>query len=104
MTADHGLGTLLARGARRLRASAANQGPGATPDLDAELLLTHVLGTSRARLRSHPEEVATDAESKRYAEPHRAPRDGGAAGLRPWPRGLLVTAADRHARRAGAEA
>jgi release factor glutamine methyltransferase len=67
MTADHGLGALLARGARRLRASAANHGPGATPDLDAELLLTHVLGTSRARLRSHPEEAATDAQSKRYA-------------------------------------
>ena len=68
MTADHGLGALLARGARRLRASAANQGPGATPDLDAELLLTHVLGTSRARLRSHPEEAATDAQSKRYGD------------------------------------
>ena len=31
------------------------RGPGATPDLDAELLLTHAFGTSRARLRSHPE-------------------------------------------------
>jgi release factor glutamine methyltransferase len=68
MTRDHLLGTLLERGARRLRISAAAQGPGATPDLDAELLLVHILGTSRARLRSHPEEAASAAQSKRYTE------------------------------------
>jgi len=68
MTRDHLLGTLLERGAQRLRISAAAQGPGATPDLDAELLLVHILGTSRARLRSHPEEAASDAQSKRYTE------------------------------------
>jgi release factor glutamine methyltransferase len=68
MTRDHLLGTLLERGARRLRISAAGQGPGATPDLDAELLLVHILGTSRARLRSHPEEAASAAQSKRYTE------------------------------------
>ena len=68
MTRDHLLGTLLERGAQRLRISAAAQGPGATPDLDAELLLVHILGTSRARLRSHPEEAASAAQSKRYTE------------------------------------
>jgi release factor glutamine methyltransferase len=68
MTRDHLLGTLLERGARRLRISAAGQGLGATPDLDAELLLVHILGTSRARLRSHPEEAASAAQSKRYTE------------------------------------
>ena len=68
MTRDHLLGTLLERGAQRLRISAAAQGPGATPDLDAELLLVHILGTSRARLRSHPEEAASAAQSKRYPE------------------------------------
>jgi release factor glutamine methyltransferase len=68
MIRDHLLGTLLERGAQRLRISAAAQGPGATPDLDAELLLVHILGTSRARLRSHPEEAASAAQSKRYTE------------------------------------
>jgi release factor glutamine methyltransferase len=68
MTRDHLLGTLLERGAQRLRISAAAQGPGATPDLDAELLLVHILGTSRARLRSHPEEAASAAQSRRYTE------------------------------------
>jgi release factor glutamine methyltransferase len=66
MTSDHTLGALLERGAQRLRASPAAQGPGATPDLDAELLLVYILGTSRARLRSHPEESASDSQSKRY--------------------------------------
>src|SRR6201999_2212470 len=56
----------LLRGARRLRASPAGQGPAPTPDLDAELLLVHGLGTGRARLRSHPEDVATEAQSQRY--------------------------------------
>jgi release factor glutamine methyltransferase len=68
MTRDHLLGALLERGARRLRISAAAQGPAATPDLDAELLLVHILGTSRARLRSHPEDAASAAQSKRYTE------------------------------------
>jgi release factor glutamine methyltransferase len=68
VTIDHTLGALLERGARRLRASAAAESPGATPELDAELLLVHVLGTSRARVRSHPEEAATDAQSKRYTD------------------------------------
>jgi release factor glutamine methyltransferase len=66
MTADHSFGALLQRGAQRLRASVAAHGPGATPDLDAELLLSHVVGTSRARLRSHPEAAGSDVQSKRY--------------------------------------
>jgi release factor glutamine methyltransferase len=68
MTAELSFGALLQRGARRLRASAAGQGPGATPDLDAELLLTHALGTGRARLRSHPEETGNRAQYERYME------------------------------------
>ena len=66
MANEHTLGSLLDRGARRLRASAAGGGPAATPDLDAELLLAHVFGTSRARLRSHPEDTSTDAQCQRY--------------------------------------
>ena len=65
-TAENTLGALLDRGARQLRASAAGRGPAATPDLDAELLLTHVLGTSRARLRSHPEEIGTEVQCRHY--------------------------------------
>jgi release factor glutamine methyltransferase len=68
MTAELRLGELLEQGARRLRASAAGHGPGTTPELDAELLLADVLGMSRARLRSHPEEVADEAQCKRYIE------------------------------------
>ena len=56
VTARFSIGGLLEHGARRLRASVAAQGPGATPDLDAEWLLTHVIGFGRARLRSHPED------------------------------------------------
>jgi release factor glutamine methyltransferase len=67
MTADRTLAALLERGSHRLRASPAAESPGATPDLDAELLLVFVLGTSRARIRSHPEDAATDAQSKRYS-------------------------------------
>lgn len=68
MTADLQLRALLSEGIRRLRASPAATGPGATPELDVELLLAFVLGTSRARLRSHAEDVATDAQSQRYLE------------------------------------
>ena len=67
-TADLELGALLAHGVQRLRASPAGTGAGATPELDAELLLTFTLGTTRARLRSHPEALATDAQYQRYRE------------------------------------
>ena len=54
-------GMLFGAGARRLRAAFA-QAADSTPDLDAELLLSHALGVSRARLRSHPERIP-DAEA-----------------------------------------
>jgi release factor glutamine methyltransferase len=66
MTDENSLGALLDLGSRRLRASAAGHGPGATPGLDAELLLSYAFGTSRARLRSHPETVADASLRERY--------------------------------------
>jgi release factor glutamine methyltransferase len=66
MTERNSLGALLEQGARRLRASAAARGPAATPDLDAELLLSYASGTSRARLRSHPETPVDGTEHERY--------------------------------------
>ncbi len=69
MSEPYSLGALRELGAQRLRASAAAQGPGATPELDAELILMHVFGIGRARLRSHPEAPAGDyAEYTRYIE------------------------------------
>jgi release factor glutamine methyltransferase len=68
MTERNSLGALLEQGARRLRASAAARGPGATPALDAELLLSYALGTSRARLRSHPETLVNGTEHERYID------------------------------------
>jgi release factor glutamine methyltransferase len=55
--------TLLAQGARRL----AEADPGGSPALDAELLLAHVLGCSRAFLRAHGEHPAAAAQQQRYA-------------------------------------
>lgn len=66
MTERNSLGALLEQGAQRLRASAAAQGSAATPDLDAELLLAYAFSTTRARLRSHPETVASETERQRY--------------------------------------
>lgn len=66
MTAKFSIGGLVERGVRRLRASAAATGPGATPQLDAEWLLTHVIGMTRARLRSHPEDPVDDTLADRY--------------------------------------
>ncbi len=57
--------TLLAAGARRLEALRARD-PNATPALDSELLLAHALGVDRVRLRSHPEEAATDDAAARF--------------------------------------
>ena len=37
-----------------------------TPELDAQLLLAHALGTHRARLQSHPEEERSDTERAAY--------------------------------------
>jgi release factor glutamine methyltransferase len=66
MHEENSLGTLLERGVRRLHASPASQGPGATPSLDAELLLTHALGVTRARLRSHPETPVSETQAQLY--------------------------------------
>ncbi len=63
---ESNLGSLRELGTRRLRAAAVAHGPGATPELDAELLLTHLLGISRARLRSHPESVVRAPDCERY--------------------------------------
>jgi release factor glutamine methyltransferase len=53
---------LLATGVQRLLEPVAAREAGATPGLDAELLLAHALGVGRSRLRSHGEEVpAADA-------------------------------------------
>jgi len=67
MTEERSLGALRELGVRRLRASAAGMGSGPTPDLDAELLLIHVTGASRARLRSHPETLSSETAVQRYA-------------------------------------
>jgi release factor glutamine methyltransferase len=52
---DLTIGELLAEGVRRLHGAGA-AGSNATPALDAEVLLAHVLSVGRARLRSHPED------------------------------------------------
>ena len=60
---------LLAVGAQRLKEVLAGGGSlDATPELDAELLLAHALGASRARLRSHPEEVPAAAAARRFLD------------------------------------
>ena len=62
MTAIHTTRDLLEHGASRLA------GRSDSPALDAELLLAHALGLSRARFRSHPEEVPEKAASARYLD------------------------------------
>jgi len=67
MSSNLRIDELLAQGVRRLRVSSAAWDATPTPSLDAELLLAHALGTSRARLRSHPEETLDAAQLKQYA-------------------------------------
>jgi release factor glutamine methyltransferase len=56
---------LLAAGTRLLDKALTAGDAGATPRLDAELLLAHALGVGRARLRSHGEDVpAADAAAR----------------------------------------
>ena len=56
---------LLAVGVQRLEEALSAREAGATPGLDAELLLAHALGVGRARLRSHGEEIpAADAAAR----------------------------------------
>ncbi|HEY8052095.1 MAG: peptide chain release factor N(5)-glutamine methyltransferase [Steroidobacterales bacterium] len=66
MTENLTVVSLLEEGVRRLRAAASGLAPGATPDLDAQLLLARVLGVARARLRSHPEEPVGAQATLRY--------------------------------------
>jgi release factor glutamine methyltransferase len=68
MTANLTVAALLAEAMRRLRASSEGAAPGATPELDAQLLLAHVLAVPRAQLKSHPEAVADRPHSQRYLE------------------------------------
>lgn len=60
MTPDRTTRALVARGVERLA------GVSGSPALDAELLLSHALGQSRARLKSHPEDIAAPHEIERY--------------------------------------
>ena len=63
MTKNLTISALLADSAALLAAGDAD-----SPHLDAELLLAHVLGQGRARLKSHPETVPDAAARSRYAE------------------------------------
>jgi release factor glutamine methyltransferase len=53
----------LARAQARLR-----EAGGSSPDLDAAVLLGHVLGVSRASLYTHPERQLSEAEQARYSQ------------------------------------
>jgi release factor glutamine methyltransferase len=66
------IGELLAEGVRRLQEAGAAAGSHATPALDAEVLLAHVLSVARARVRSHPEEPAQRAGQYRALIARRA--------------------------------
>ena len=68
MRAEQTVAVLLAEGARRLHGATAAAEPGATPALDAELLLAHTQGLPRARLRSHPETPVDAASAARYRD------------------------------------
>jgi release factor glutamine methyltransferase len=60
MHAELTTGRLLADGISQLT------GRAESAQLDAEILLAHTLGVSRARLKSHPEETQTAANAERY--------------------------------------
>jgi release factor glutamine methyltransferase len=66
MTAQQTLATLLAEGIRRLCTSPPAAGEGATPDLDAQLLLAHAVGLPRVRLGSHPETPVDALQTQRF--------------------------------------
>lgn len=66
MTGNLTVAGLLAEGARQLRASPAGTEPAATVDLDAQLLLAHVLAVPRARLKSHPEDMPDPSRTQHY--------------------------------------
>jgi release factor glutamine methyltransferase len=63
-------GELLAEGVQRLQAATAQQVPDPNLDarLDAQVLLAHVLGTTRGHLLSHPEAPCSSAQALQYRE------------------------------------
>ena len=63
MTANLTTGALLAEGIARLQAAGAE-----TPGLEAELLLAHVLGSRRSRLKSHPEDAVDEAARGKFLD------------------------------------
>jgi release factor glutamine methyltransferase len=65
MTVSTNVGTLLAQAAGRLGASLAGDAAG-TAALDAELLLAHALGTTRARLIASAQAPVEAADLRRY--------------------------------------
>jgi release factor glutamine methyltransferase len=68
MTTNATMAALLAEGTRRLQACAALAAAGASPALEAELLLAQVLQIPRARLKSHPEAVPDPQRLQQYRE------------------------------------
>jgi release factor glutamine methyltransferase len=68
MTGNLTVAALLQEAVRRLRASPAGTAPAAAPELDAQLLLAHVLGAPRARLKSHPEQVPPPQAALRFRQ------------------------------------
>jgi len=62
------VGRVLAAGVQRLRATAADSSTAAGADLDAQVLLAHVLAIPRAQLRSHPEAPADPQRIPHYLE------------------------------------
>jgi release factor glutamine methyltransferase len=63
-------GELLAEGVQQLQAATSQQVPDPNLDarLDAQVLLAHVLGTTRGHLLSHPETPCSAAQARRYRE------------------------------------
>ena len=61
------VGALLRWGEAGLAGAGAPAGQSAGTALDAEVLLAHVLGVTRARLRSHPEATPDAAQRQHYA-------------------------------------
>jgi release factor glutamine methyltransferase len=66
MTEHLTVAALLAEGLAQLRA--AGPGPEVTPEPDAQLLLAHVLGVPRVRLKSHPEALPDPAQTRHYRD------------------------------------
>ena len=60
------VGTLLSQAVLRL--SAAESAAGEHPGREAELILAHVLGTTRARIITHPGDTPTEAQIHRFYE------------------------------------